>query len=387
MRTKGQQTAWVDASMMADRGISRMQEGLEMITQNYFRAALVVAAMAATGLAALDAAAQDRVRWKMQSAFSSNLPGLGTSAMRFIGDVERISQGTLRLEFFEPGALVPALECFEAASQGGVDACWTTAGYHTGKIPALAFFTAVPFGPHYGEYFAWMNEGGGKELENELYAKNNLYSLDCNAIGPETSGWFRNPIESLDELKGLKMRFFGLGAQVMQKLGVNTQLLAGADIYPALERGVIDATEFSMPAMDVNLGFYQIVKNNYFPGWHQQISLGELLMHKPAWDELSDWHKAVLEITCGNNIHVNYAETERQNPEAMNQMAQQHGVKVQRWNDEQLAAFEKAWHEVLQEESERDPVFKQVADSYLAFRDKYKVWGNAQALKATYITQ
>ena len=358
-----------------------------MIIKGHLGKTFVAALLLTVGLAALDAAAQDRVRWKMQSAFPSNLPGLGTAGVRFVEDLEAVSQGTLRLEFFEPGALVPALECFEAASQGGVDSCWTTAGYHTGKIPALAFFTAVPFGPQYGEYFAWMRHGGGKELQNELYAKNNLYSLDCNAIGPETSGWFRNPVESLEELRGLKMRFFGLGAQVMQKLGVNTQLLAGADIYPALERGVIDATEFSMPAMDINLGFYQIVKNNYFPGWHQQISINELLMSKPAWDELSDWHKKLLEITCGHNIHANYAETEVTNPEAMTRMTEEHGVEIRRWDDEQLAAFEKAWHEVIEEESERDPVFKQVADSYLAFRDKYRVWGDAQALKATYNLQ
>jgi TRAP-type mannitol/chloroaromatic compound transport system substrate-binding protein len=187
----------------------------------------------------------------MQSAFPSNLSHLGTSGVRLMNTVERVSGGNFELKFFEPGALVPALECFDAASKGSVESCWTTAGYHTGKHPSLAFFTAVPFGPSFGEYFAWMIYGGGKDLQNEIYARSGMFSIDCNMIGPETSGWFRQKVESLDSLKGLKMRFFGLGAQVVQKMGVSTQLLAGADIYPALERGVIDATEFSMPNMDM----------------------------------------------------------------------------------------------------------------------------------------
>ena len=209
---------------------------------------------------------------------------------------------------------MPALECFDAASKGSVEACWTTPGYHTGKIPALAFFTTVPFGPQYGEFFAWKKFHGGDELKNEIYAEHGLYSIDVFSIGPETSGWFRNEITSLDQLKGLKMRFFGLGAQVMTKLGVSTQLLAGADIYPALERGVIDATEFSMPDIDIDLGFYQVAKNNYYPGWHQQVSVSELLMNKAAWEALPDQYKAMIELGAGESIHYTYAETEAMNP-------------------------------------------------------------------------
>ena len=330
-------------------------------------------------------AAQERERWKMQSAFPGNLSHLGTSAIRLEGMVDRLSGGNFELKFFEPGALVPALECFDAAAKGSVEACFTTAGYHTGKYPALAFFTAVPFGPSFGEYFAWMQFGGGKELQNEIYGRHGLYSLDCNMIGPETSGWFKEQVESLEDLRGLKMRFFGLGAQVMQKLGVSTQLLAGADIYPALERGVIDATEFSMPNMDIDLGFHQVAKYNYYPGWHQQSSIGELLMNKEAWEALDDQNQAILEAACGWNIYVNYAETEAMNPAAMNRMLEEYGVTNVRWGDEELAAFEEAWNEVLEEQSAQDEDFKRIADSYRAFRKVYKTWGDAQALKATYI--
>jgi TRAP-type mannitol/chloroaromatic compound transport system substrate-binding protein len=354
--------------------------------QGRLLAAAGVALVTTLGLATT-ADAQDRVRWKMQSAFPGNLSHLGTSAKRLEAMVERVSGGNFELKFFEPGALVPALECFDAASKGSVESCFTTAGYHTGKHPSLAFFTAVPFGPGFGEYFAWMIYGGGKELQNEIYARNNLYSLDCNMIGPETSGWFKQKVGSLDDLRGLKMRFFGLGAQVMQKLGVSTQLLAGADIYPALERGVIDATEFSMPNMDIDLGFYQVAKFNYYPGWHQQSSIGELLMNKGAWEALDEQNQAILEASCGWNIYVNYAETEAKNPAAMNKMLEEYGVTNVRWTDEELAAFENAWNDVLEEQSAQDEDFARIADSYSAFRKVYKTWGDAQSLKPTYLSE
>jgi TRAP-type mannitol/chloroaromatic compound transport system substrate-binding protein len=346
--------------------------------------AAVTVAVAATSVVQ-DADAQERVRWKMQSAFPGNLSHLGTAGVRLEGMVDRLSGGNFELEFYEPGALVPALECFDAVSKGSIEACWTTPGYHTGKYPALAFFTAVPFGPGFGEFHAWMIYGGGKDLQNEILARHNLYSLNCNTIGPETSGWFREKVGSLEDLKGLKMRFFGLGAQVMQKLGVSTQLLAGADIYPALERGVIDATEFSMPNMDIDLGFHQVAKFNYYPGWHQQVSVNELLLNKEAWESLDDQNQAILEAACGWNIYVNYAETEAKNPAAMNKMLEEYGVTNVRWTDEELAAFEAAWNEVLEEQSAQNEDFKRIADSYKAFRQEYKTWGDAQSLKPTYL--
>jgi TRAP-type mannitol/chloroaromatic compound transport system substrate-binding protein len=331
-----------------------------------------------------DADAQKRVRWKLQSAFGGQLPHLGTSGIRFSKNVSRLSGGKFEIKFFEPGALVPALECFDAAAAGSVESCWTTPGYHTGKYPALAFFTTVPFGPQIGEFLAWKWFGGGNELRAEIYSKHGLIAFDNFCIGPETSGWFKGEIKSLEELKGLKMRFFGLGAKVMQKLGVSTQLLAAADIYPALERGVIDATEFSMPTIDIKLGFYQIAKNNYYPGWHQQVSCSEILINKAKFDELPDEYKAMVEMAAGESVIHTYAETEAKNFEAMNEMLKKYGVTNRRWNDDVLKAMEKIWLEVLAEESAKDALFKKVADSYLNFRGEYKKWGDAQHLKASY---
>ncbi|MGI9478070.1 MAG: TRAP transporter substrate-binding protein, partial [Hyphomicrobiaceae bacterium] len=259
--------------------------------------------------------AQKRVKWKMQSAFGSSLPHLGTSATRFSKNVEVMSDGKFKIKFHEPGALVPALECFDAASKGSVDACWTTPGYHAGKFPAASFFTAVPFGPGFGEYLAWKWFGNGNKMRDELYAKHGLVAFDSFCIGPETSGWFKTEIKGgIESLKGIKMRFFGLGAKVMQKMGVSTQLLAGADIYPALEKGVIDATEFSMPTIDIKLGFYQIAKNNYFPGWHQQVSCSEILMNKKGFEALPKSYQKMVEIASQESVAHTYAETEAKNP-------------------------------------------------------------------------
>ncbi len=349
----------------------------------------VAAFAAAAALAAVPTvvSAQDlpKVNWKMQSAFGSQLTHLGPSGQRFAKDIEEMTDGRFVIRFYEPGALVPSLECFDAASKGSVEACWTTPGFHAGKYPALAFFTTVPFGPQYGEFFAWKIFGNGNKLRNEIYEKHGLVAVDGFAIGPETSGWFRKEITSLDQLKGLKMRFFGLGAKVMQKQGVATQLLAPADIFPALERGVIDATEFSMPTMDIKQGFHQVAKFNYFPGWHQLVSVSEVLMNKKVYDALPKSYKKMIEVSGGNQVHYTYAESEAMQFDAMAEMRDKYKVQIKRWKDSDIAAFEKAWLEVIQEESAKDPLFKKVSDDYLAFRKKYAVWGDAQTMKPTYL--
>lgn len=348
-------------------------------------AAAAAVAMSVVAVSGTADAAGKRVKWKMHSAWGAAVPHLGSSGVRFSKVLKRLSGGDFTMKFFEPGALVPGNEGFDATSKGSIEAAWTTAGYDTGKYPALAFFTAVPFGPSMGEYFAWKIFGGGNEIQKRIYAKHDIVQQDCLAIGPETSGWFKEEIKDLKQLRGLKMRFFGLGALVMQKIGVSTQLLAGGDIFPALEKGVIDATEFSMPAMDIKYGFYQIAKNNYFPGWHQQVSISQLLINKAKWESLSDQHQAMVEAACGDSIHNTYAETEYVNPFAMVEMGEKYGVKTRRWTDDQIAVFEKAWNEVVVEKSASDPLFSEVNASYAKFRKAYSKWGTAQALKPTYL--
>ncbi|MCG8693266.1 MAG: TRAP transporter substrate-binding protein [Minwuiales bacterium] len=339
-----------------------------------------IAGAVALGVTAGANAQDKKVRWKMQSTFGSKLSVIGENGPRFSKNIKRISGGSLQIKFFEPGALVPSLQGFDSVQSGAVDAVWGTAGYHVGKIPALSWFTAVPFGPAPDEMMAWLYIGGADEIYDRIYAEQGLKGVHCGIISPEASGWFREPITSPEQFKGMKMRFFGLGAQVMQKIGVNTQLLAAADIYPALERGVIDATEFSMPSIDLNLGFYQIAKNYYFPGWHQQASVLELLLNKQNFDGLSDQHQAMIEITCGDSVRHIVADGEAKQAKALAELKSK-GVTIHQWPPEMLDVFRKAWEEVVAEQSAADPLFKEVHEHYTKFRADYALWREHGYLK------
>ena len=338
------------------------------------RALLTIVASAAAAVTVFNfPAAEEPVRWKMASAVPSSVPILGTTAEGFTERIAAISGGDFVVEFHEPGALVPPLEMFDAVSKGSIDAAWAPPGFWAGKIRAAPLFSAVPFGPSAGEYLAWVYHGGGQELWRELLAPHDIYSVFCSLEAPEASGWFRDEIRSVEDLEGLKMRFLGLGALTMQKLGVSTQLLAPADIYPALERGVIDATEFSMPAVDLNLGFDRIAKHYYFPGWHQPATLVDLMIHLPLWQNLSDTHKAQIETTCRASILDNIALAEASQFEALQEL-QAHAVQLHRWPPEMLATFEAAWQEVAAEQAAADPDFKRAWDSLQAFRADYRIW-------------
>ncbi len=326
------------------------------------------------------ASAQDTIRLNMPSTFPGRLIQLGEAGKRFADTVEKISGGEIKVTFHEPGALVPALEIFDAASVGSVDMGWSVPGYWYSKNSALALFSAVPFGPAASEYLAWVYFGGGEEMMNEIYNEQGLHSLICGVIAPEASGWFREEITSIDDLAGLKMRFFGLGATVMQRLGVDTQLLAGGDIYPALERGTIDATEFSMPAIDLDLGFYQIAKHYYFPGWHQQSTLQELLMNKETWDGLSEKNKAIVETACRANVTTQLAEGEAIQGKALAEL-QEKGVTIHRWSDDILARLETEWEAVVADEIAANPDFERVWTSLSDFRAQYAAWADLGYLK------
>ncbi len=318
---------------------------------------------------------KNKIKWKMASTFPSSLAQIGTLGVRLEDRLKTVSDGNLQIKFFEPGALVPALEVFDAVSSGATDAGWSTPGYWAGKIPALPLFSAVPFGPPASEYMAWIYHGGGLKLFQEIYARHNIHGILCGIIPPEASGWFRNEIKSTEDLTGLKMRFFGLGAQVMEKIGVSTQLIAGGDIFPALELGTIDATEFSMPAIDLELGFYQVAKHYYFPGWHQQSTFLELLINLDKWNSLSGTQKAQIETVCGDNMRHALAEGEAIQIAALNEL-QNKGVKIHRWNESMLSIFESAWNEVAAEIAEKDEDFSRAWKSLQEFRESYKIWSS-----------
>ncbi len=331
----------------------------------------LVAAMTTGG------AAQAQEVLEMTSAFSRNLPILGTAGVDFVEKINSIST-EVEFEHFDPGELVPTLEALDAVSNGSVDAAYTTAGYWQGKITSASLFAAVPFGPEAGEFLAWMLYDDGAELFQRMYDENgyNVKVMPCGIIAPETSGWFKEPINSVEDLEGLNMRFFGLGAEVMQRLGVSTSLLAAGDIFPALERGAIDATEFSMPLIDQRLGFYNIASNNYFPGWHQPATMFELLINKDRWDDLDEFSQNQIEVACLANITTNYAEGEAKNFAAMNANVEENGVTIRQWPTEMLDTFESTWNEVAAELAAEDEYFALVWADLQEFRTGYKTWVN-----------
>ncbi len=336
-----------------------------------------LAAATAIAFAAPEASlAADKLLLKTPIAFATALPGLGTPIPRVAEELDRMSGGTLRMKVYEPDKLVPPFEILDAVSSGKINSGYTTAGYWAGKIPASPLFSAVPFGPEAGEYMAWLYYGNGLALYQEMYdqAGFNVHVVPCAIIAPETSGWFAEEINSPEDLDGLKMRFFGLGGKVMQKLGVATSLLPGGDIFPALEKGTIDATEFSMPAVDARLGFHKLVKYNYFPGWHQQATLFELLINKDVWTETSEQHQAIIENACKASMADSFAEGEAAQYAALTENVEKHGVEIKQWSDEMLAVFQETWSEVAAEEAANDPFFKKVLDDMTAFRENYGVW-------------
>ena len=265
-------------------------------------------------------------------------------------------------------------------SSGSLDAAWATPGFWTGKDIAFAVYSTVPFGPGLGEYLAWMKHGGGEKLMQELYAKYNIHSVICHLIPPEASGWFRKEIKTLDDLKGLKMRFFGLGANVMQKLGVSTQLLQAGEIFQALQLGTIDATEFSMPVMDLSLGFHQVAKFYYFPGWHQQATFGDLIINKSEVGSLFATPRRRGRGGLRPTMLQGHQRRRGGAAQAMKEIESK-GVKLMTWSQEFLAAFEKAWDEVAAEQAAKSPEFKKAWESLSDFREEYAIWKERGYLK------
>lgn len=335
---------------------------------------------AAIALGSVSGAFADKARLKVASTFPGGLVQLGTLGKTLVSNLNMVSGGSIQAKFYEPGALVPALELFDAIKSGAVDGGWSAPGFWAGKEPAVTLFTTVPFGPSAGEYLGWIYYGGGEEMMQEIYARHNIHVNICGIISPEASGWFRKPIESLDDFKGMKMRFFGLGAKVMQKLGVDTQLLAPADIYPALERGTIDATEFSMPAIDLKLGFYQVAKHYYFPGWHQQSTLLEFMVNMDKWNAMDEQQQAVINTACRANVATGLAEGEAIQGAALKELVSK-GVTLHKWTDEQLAVFEGLWGEVAAEQAAANEDFARIWASLQEYREGYKIWKDYGYLK------
>jgi TRAP-type mannitol/chloroaromatic compound transport system substrate-binding protein len=269
--------------------------------------------------------------------------------------------------------VVPGAEAANAVAEGEADAMWGNAAWFGEHDNSFNLFSSVPFGPQTGEYLAWMYEGGGLEMARSMFQAQGVHNIPCGLIPPEASGWFRKEIRSVGDLRGLKMRFFGLGAKVLQKMGVETIQLPPGEIFSALQSGTLDAAELSLPTMDEPLGFQKVAKYYYFPGWHQQATLFDLDINLNVWEKLADRHKAIIELVCSDELREMASEGEATQARAIEALRAK-GVEIRRWPPLILAAFEDAWNEVVAEESAKNPNFKRVYGSYAEFRKKYLTW-------------
>ncbi|WP_319523017.1 TRAP transporter substrate-binding protein [uncultured Desulfosarcina sp.] len=315
---------------------------------------------------------------KVPSTYSAALPGLGTTTSWVAERLHIASNGSLKMKVYEPGKLIAPFEILDAVSSGKVNAGYSISGYWEGKMPGSSIFSTVPFGPEAGEFLAWMYHGNGRKLYQEMYDQGgyNVHVIPCGIIAPETGGWFKKEINSLEDIKGLKIRYYGLGGKVLQKLGASVSLIPGGEIFPALEKNAIEATEFSMPAIDTRLGFYKVAKYNYFPGWHQQATFFELLINKDTWNSMSESQQMLLEIICKAATCDAYAFTESLQAKVMVDNVENHGVENKYYSKELLDAFENAWEEVAEELSAESPFFKKSWEDLQAFRATYDLWEN-----------
>ncbi|WP_375263879.1 TRAP transporter substrate-binding protein [Palleronia sp.] len=314
------------------------------------------------------------------STFPNTMPILGDVSVRLPKTVARLTDGALELRFHEPGALVPGDQTVNAVADRRVDAAWAGAGWFAERDSAFSMFSSVPFGPGIGEYMGWLYYGGGLELAREMFHAEGVHNIPCGLIPPEASGWFREEIRTVDDLVGLRMRFFGLGARVMQKHGVLTSQQPPGEILAEMRADRLDAAEFSLPAMDLPLGFNEVAPFYYFPGWHQQATLFDLYVNLDLWNELGEQHQAAIETACSDALRDMAAQGEAAQWSAMQQL-QAEGVQLKRWPAEILVSFEDAWLEIVAEESEANENFRRVYESYETFRKNYALWQHFSFLR------
>ncbi|MBS8240070.1 C4-dicarboxylate ABC transporter [Marinobacter lipolyticus] len=317
--------------------------------------------------------AAEKIRWQVPLAFPSHLVGLTTPVKHLSESLKAISDGDVQLRYYEPGELVPPFEIMDSVSEGKYPAGYTWVGYDQGTIPALPLYSGAPFNMEPPAYLAWYYEGEGKALLEEIYDERNIHPMLCSIIGPEGAGWFAKPIEGLDDFDGLKIRFAGIGGKVLEKLGASVTMIPGGELYQSLERGTIDATEFSQPAIDKMLGLDQIIKNYIMPGWHQTLTTSHLLVNKDVWNELEPQSRALIEMGCESATLKGFAQSEFAQPTALRDYESE-GVNAQTLPEPVLRELEKATNEVLDEIAAEDEMFRRVLTSQREFMEHHSIW-------------
>ena len=316
----------------------------------------------------------EKFRWRMVTSWPPNFPVFQEGVERFAEHVKVMSNGRLTINTYAGGELIPPLQVFDAVSQGTVEMGHSGAYYWAGKIPAAQFFTSVPFGLNAQGMNAWLYSGGGIELWRETYAPHNLVPFPMGNSGVQMGGWFNKKIESVDDLNGLKMRIPGLGGKVFAEAGGNAVLMAGGELYTALERGAIDATEWVGPYHDKRLGLQKAAQYYYYPGWHEPGSSLELTVNKAAWDKLPEELQRIVEVAAQATDLWMLTQFEALNADALSEIQGMKGVEMLPFPLEVTRKLKTLTEKSLNEQAASDPQFNKVYQAYKAFQAKHAAW-------------
>jgi TRAP-type mannitol/chloroaromatic compound transport system substrate-binding protein len=319
------------------------------------------------------AESQPEVKWRMASSFPKSLDTIFGTAEQMAKRVASATDGKFEIRTFAAGEIVPGLQVLDSVQNGTVECGQSASYYYVGKDPTFAFDTAVPFGLNARQQNAWMYYGGGIDLMRELFASYNIHQIPAGNTGAQMGGWFRKEINTVDDLNGLKFRIGGLAGKVMAKLGVVTQQIAGGDIYPALEKGTIDAAEWVGPYDDEKLGFYKVAKYYYYPGWWEGGPQLSLYVNLDKWKSLPPSYQSVLEAACAEANTRMVAEYDAQNMPALRRLVEG-GTVLRPFSKDILEASYTAAFQLYDEIAASNAKFKKVYDAWKQFRDAEYLW-------------
>ena len=319
------------------------------------------------------------IKWRMVTSWPKSLDTIYGGAQTVCDRVAAMTGGRFTIEPYAAGEIVPGLEVLDAVQNGTVECGHTASYYYVGKNPALAFGTCVPFGLTGQQQNAWYYHGGGLEAMHELYSDFNVINFPAGNTGAQMGGWFKKEIQSLEDLKGLKMRIPGIGGKVMSSLGVNVQVLPGGDIYFALERGAIDAAEWVGPYDDLKLGLNKAASYYYYPGWWEPGPTLEVQVNKSQWDKLPVEYQEIFK-TAAMEANLNMlSKYDALNREALKTIVDS-GTKLTAYPPEVLQAAQQAAAEYYAEESAKSPAFKKVYEQWNQFRTAISQWNKINEL-------
>lgn len=326
---------------------------------------------AATVPLASPAVAQGKIEWKLPTAFPENAPGVGSNVRNIADKVGAMSDGRLTFKVFGAGELVPPFGVEDAVQQGNAEVGHGPPYYAAGKNPSLHWFTAVPFGMTASEQVAWLQEGGGQELWDEIYAKRGLKPFYSGNSGTQSGGWFKSRIEGVESLQGLNMRIAGLGGEIYRKLGTNAVLMPPPEIFPAMQSGAIDAAEWVGPMLDQAFGLQKITNLCYVPAFNEPGAALAMVFNQDAWDELPADLQRICEAAISAAALENHATFDAGNAAAMASLKED-GVQFLPFPDDVIDAMQQAWGEVQDELTEQSADVALVRDSYDPFLAKVR---------------